>query len=103
MSMIADLDGAEALYGERGYRYAHVEAGALGQRLYVAAEALGLRATGIGAFFDDRVRTYLELEAGQVVYHFAIGIRWWILGWSFDVRDIGLRGQSFHCGGAATG
>jgi SagB-type dehydrogenase family enzyme len=73
MSMIADLEAAAARYGERSYRYAHFEAGALGQRLYVAAESLGLRATGIGAFYDDRVHSYLGLESGQVLYHFAIG------------------------------
>lgn len=72
-SIVADLEGAAERYGDRGYRYAHFEAGAAGHRLYLAAEALGMRATGIGAFFDDRVREYLELEAGEPVYHFAIG------------------------------
>ena len=74
-SMVGDLDGATRLYGDRGYRYVHFEAGAIGQQLYVASEAVGLRATGIGAFFDDRVNRYLELESsqGEVVYHFAIG------------------------------
>ena len=73
ISMIADLDGAASQYGDRGYRYAHFEAGALGHRLYIAAEALGLGSTGIGAFFDDRVYSYLGIEKGQVIYHFAIG------------------------------
>ena len=43
--------------------------------MYLAAEALGLRATGIGAFFDEEVNRYLGLSAelGQVAYHFAIG------------------------------
>lgn len=74
-SMIADLDRAVRSYGNRGYRYVHFEAGAIGQRLYLAAEALGLGATGIGAFFDDQVNGYLNVapEQGQVVYHFAIG------------------------------
>lgn len=74
-SMIASLDRAARSHGDRGYRYAHFEAGALGQRLYLAAEALGLGATGIGAFFDDEVHRYLDLapEQGQVIYHFAIG------------------------------
>lgn len=74
-SMIADLDRATRLHGDRGYRYAYFEAGAIGQRLYIAAESLSLRATGIGAFFDDRVHEYLGLrpEDGQVIYHFAIG------------------------------
>ena len=74
-SMIADIDRAVRSHGDRGYRYVHFEAGAIGQRLYIAAEALGLRATGIGAFFDDEVHRYLDLSSaqGQVVYHFAVG------------------------------
>jgi SagB-type dehydrogenase family enzyme len=74
-SMIGDLENAARSYGDRGYRYVHFEAGAIGQRLYLASEALGLRATGIGAFFDEEVNRYLSLspELGQVVYHFAIG------------------------------
>ena len=74
-SMIGDLERATDIYGDRGYRYVHFEAGAIGQRLYLAAEALGYGATGIGAFFDDRVHEYLGLDEsrGQVVYHFAIG------------------------------
>jgi SagB-type dehydrogenase family enzyme len=74
-SMIADFEKATRMYGDRGYRYVHFEAGAIGQRMYLAAEALGLRATGIGAFFDDEVHRYLNRapEQGQVVYHFAVG------------------------------
>jgi len=75
ISMIGDLDRATARYGDRGYRYVHFEAGAIGQHLYLAAEALGLGATGIGAFYDDEVHRHLNLtpKQGQVVYHFAIG------------------------------
>lgn len=74
-SMIGDFENAARNYGDRGYRYVHFEAGAIGQRMYLAAEALGLRATGIGAFLDEEVHRYLTLssEQGQVVYHFAIG------------------------------
>jgi SagB-type dehydrogenase family enzyme len=74
-SMIADIDRAVRAHGHRGYRYVHFEAGAIGQRLYLAAEAHGLGASGIGAFFDDEVHRYLNLAPGQgqVVYHFAIG------------------------------
>jgi SagB-type dehydrogenase family enzyme len=74
-SMIGNFEKATQIYGDRGYRYVHFEAGAIGQRMYLAAEALGLRATGIGAFFDDEVHKYLNLasEQGQVVYHFAVG------------------------------
>jgi SagB-type dehydrogenase family enzyme len=74
-SMIGDFDRAVRAHGDRGYRYVHFQAGAIGQRLYLAAEALGLGATGIGAFYDEEVHRYLNLapEHGQVVYHFAIG------------------------------
>lgn len=58
-----------------GYRDVHLEAGRVGHRLYLAAEALGLQATGIGAFHDALVAEYLGLgEAGEsVLYHFAVG------------------------------
>ena len=74
-SMIGDIERAVRANGDRGYRYVHLEAGAIGHRLYLAAEALGLGATGIGAFYDDEVHDYLNLAPGQgqVVYHFAIG------------------------------
>jgi SagB-type dehydrogenase family enzyme len=74
-SMVGDFENATRFYGDRGYRYVHFEAGAIGQRMYLAAETLGLRATGIGAFFDEQVNQYLGLfpELGEVVYHFAIG------------------------------
>jgi len=74
-SMIGDFENAARSYGDRGYRYVHFEAGAIGQRMYLAAQALNLRATGIGAFYDDEVQRYLNLnsEQGQVVYHFAVG------------------------------
>lgn len=74
-SMIGDMERVIKAYGDRGYRYVHFEAGALGHRLYLTAEALGLGATGIGAFYDDEVHRYLNIktEEGQVLYHFAIG------------------------------
>jgi SagB-type dehydrogenase family enzyme len=87
VSMIADLAGAAHTFGNRGYRYVLFEAGAIGQRLYVGAEALGWNATGIGAFYDDDVHRYLGLlddaQSGQhidpqnlprqVIYHFSVG------------------------------
>jgi SagB-type dehydrogenase family enzyme len=74
-SMIGDFESATRIFGNRGYRYVHFEAGALGHRMYLASEALGFRATGIGAFFDHEVHRYLNLtpQVGQVVYHFAVG------------------------------
>ena len=65
VSMVADLGEVARVFGNRGYRYVYFEAGAIGQRLYVGAEALGWNATGIGAFYDDDVHRYLGfLEEG---------------------------------------
>ena len=74
-SMIADLERVARVHGNRGYRYAHFEAGAIGQRLYLAAESMGFQSTGIGAFYDDEVNFYLEIPRaqGEVIYHFACG------------------------------
>jgi SagB-type dehydrogenase family enzyme len=75
-SMIGDLERAAETHGDRGYRYVHFQAGAIGQRLYLAAESLGFQSTGIGAFFDDTVHDYLGIPRAsgrQVVYHFACG------------------------------
>ena len=66
ISMIADLAEAAQRFGNRGYRYVYFEAGTIGQRLYLGAEALGWNATGIGAFYDDDVHCYLGfLEEGE--------------------------------------
>ncbi len=73
---VADFGRAAARFGDRAYRFLHHEAGALGHRLYLAAEAFGFRATGIGAFYDDHVHAWLGLHPQgplQVVYHFAAG------------------------------
>jgi SagB-type dehydrogenase family enzyme len=74
-SMVADLDTALKTFGNRGYRYCHTEAGFIGQQIYLAAEALGFNATGIGAFYDDDVHEFLQIgpDRGQVVYHFSVG------------------------------
>ena len=51
------------------------EAGLLGQVLYLEAEAAGVRATGIGCFFDDPVHEIVAINglSLQSLYHFTIG------------------------------
>jgi SagB-type dehydrogenase family enzyme len=62
-------------YGERGYRYVHLDAGHLGQNLYLVATALGLGAIGIGGFFDEELNHLAGLTAGEeeVIYLMCIG------------------------------
>ncbi|MGF6408880.1 SagB/ThcOx family dehydrogenase [Paraburkholderia sp. MM5482-R1] len=59
------------------WRYRHLfwECGMLGQALYLEAEAAGVRATGIGCFFDDEMHALLGLKdhAWQSLYHFTVG------------------------------
>lgn len=73
LAMVADT----SLVPERpeDYRYLHWHAGAIGQVLYLEAEAAGLRGTGIGCFFDNRVLDLLGLAESdwKVVYHFTVG------------------------------
>jgi SagB-type dehydrogenase family enzyme len=52
-------------YHERTYRYVLMEAGHLGQNLYLAATSLGLSACAIGAFFDDALNDMLGLDGQE--------------------------------------
>ena len=58
------------------YRRLYWEAGAVGQALYLRAEAEGFRGTGIGCYFDDEVHRFLGIEgdALQSLYHFTVGV-----------------------------
>ncbi len=46
-------------YGERGIRYAHIEAGHIAQNIHLQAIALGLGSVPIGAFDDRAVKKLL--------------------------------------------
>jgi SagB-type dehydrogenase family enzyme len=77
LGMLADFDVSLGRYGAWFYPRLFWESGAIGQALYLAAEAAGLRGTGIGCFFDDPVHTLLGLDLQtlqyQSLYHFTIG------------------------------
>ena len=77
MLVLAGLwPGVQWKYVERGYRYIPIEAGHVGQDVYLAATAMGLGPRGIGAFFDDQVNRLLghvEREE-QSVYLLAVGV-----------------------------
>ncbi len=65
----ADLQRAVAQYGDRAYRYLHMDAGHLGQRLNLAAVRLGLGVSGIGGFFDDQVNEVLGIPPDEAVLY----------------------------------
>ena len=65
----ADLKQAVSRYGDRVYRYLHMDAGHLGQRLNLAAIHLGLGVSGIGGFFDDQVNEVLGIPPDEAVLY----------------------------------
>jgi SagB-type dehydrogenase family enzyme len=76
LGMLADFDASLDAYGPSFYRNLFWESGVVGQVLYLEAEAVGARATGIGCFFDDPVHDVLGLQehAFQSLYHFTVGM-----------------------------
>jgi SagB-type dehydrogenase family enzyme len=73
--MLAEFEGMLRERGAWWYPRMFWEAGLLGQVLYLEAEAAGVRATGIGCFFDDPVHEIIGVKelAMQSLYHFTIG------------------------------
>ncbi|PYX33664.1 MAG: hypothetical protein DMG81_20985, partial [Acidobacteria bacterium] len=59
---LSDLKRILERYGNRGYRAVQLEAGAIGGRMYLAAYAQHLGATGL-TFFDDDVTNFFSPHA----------------------------------------
>lgn len=57
----AEYDRVGLKYGQRGVRYAMIEAGHIGQNIFLMAEALDLGAGIVGAFDDEQVIRVLNL------------------------------------------
>jgi SagB-type dehydrogenase family enzyme len=75
LGMIAAYRETLVAHGPWFYRRLFWEAGAIGQVLYLEAEAAGVRSTGIGCFFDDPVHQtfgFQDLDF-QSLYHFTVG------------------------------
>ena len=75
VAMLAEFAPTLDAIGPWSWRMLHWEAGAIGQLLYLEAEASGLRATGIGCFFDSAVHEVLGIgsEDLRTIYHFTTG------------------------------
>ena len=71
---LADLEHILERYGNRGYRAVHLEAGAIGGRMYLAAYAQRLGATGL-TFYDDNVVDFFSPHAKRksAIFLLAIG------------------------------
>jgi len=71
---LADLKPILERYGNRGYRAVQLEAGAIGGKMYLAAYAQRLGATGL-TFFDDEVINFFSPHAKgkSAIFLLAIG------------------------------
>lgn len=75
LGMLAEFELPLNAYGPWLYKRLFWETGVIGQVLYLEAEAAGIRATGIGCFFDDAMHQILGLASHryQSLYHFTVG------------------------------
>jgi len=63
-----------ARYGQRGIRYAHMEAGHIAQNIHLQAVALGLGSVPVGAFVDKKVKELLNLpDEEEPLYIIPVG------------------------------
>jgi SagB-type dehydrogenase family enzyme len=71
---LANLNRVLEAYGNRGYRAIQLEAGAIGGKMYLAAYALRLGASGL-TFFDDEVVQFFSPHAKEksAIFLLAIG------------------------------
>lgn len=71
----ADVPRMYWRYGERGYRYLHLDAGHVCQNLYLAAESIDCGACAIAAFDDDEINTVIGVDGEKqfVIYVGATG------------------------------
>ncbi len=71
----ADIYRMTYRYGERGYRYIHLDAGHVCQNLYLAAESRGCGVCAIAAFDDDATNYALGLDGENefIVYIASLG------------------------------
>ena len=55
-----------AKYGQRGYRYALMDAAAAAENISLAVEALGYASVWVGAFEDDAIAELLMLDYNEL-------------------------------------
>ena len=67
---------ADAAGPARGYRHAFLEAGLIGERVYLEAGARGLGACAVGAFYDEEAAALIGVDSARewVVHFAALGV-----------------------------
>jgi SagB-type dehydrogenase family enzyme len=71
----ADLAGLTEAYGDRGYRYACMDAGQIGERINLWAVHSGLGSSGIGGYYDDQANELLDIPLTHgILYITLVGV-----------------------------
>ena len=73
--LVAVVERMTWRYGVRGYRYLHIDAGHVGQNMYLAAENIGCGVCAIAAFEDEELNNILNLDGENqfVIYLLTVG------------------------------
>jgi SagB-type dehydrogenase family enzyme len=76
LSIARDSFAADASGPARGYRHAFLEAGMVGERVYLEAGARGLGSCAVGAFYDNEASALVAIDPAQewVVHFAALGV-----------------------------
>jgi SagB-type dehydrogenase family enzyme len=71
----ADLAPLAEAYGDRGYRYACMDAGQIGERINLWAVHAGLGSSGIGGYYDDQANELLDIPLSHgILYITLVGV-----------------------------
>ncbi len=70
--LAADYKRTSGRYGSRAERYVHIEAGHIGQNIYLESEGNGLATVAVGAFNDAELKKVLGID-DEPLYVFPIG------------------------------
>jgi SagB-type dehydrogenase family enzyme len=71
----ADLAALTDAYGDRGYRYACMDAGQIGERINLWAVHAGLGSSGIGGYYDDQANELLDIPLTHgILYITLVGV-----------------------------
>jgi len=71
----ADMAQLVSIYGDRGYRYACMDAGQIGERIQLWAVHRGFGSSGIGGYYDDWANELLDLPLTHgILYLTVVGV-----------------------------
>jgi SagB-type dehydrogenase family enzyme len=68
----ADMEQLVSVYGDRGYRYACMDCGMIGERVQLWATHTELGSSGIGGYYDDLANELLDLPLSHGVLYLTV-------------------------------